>query len=74
MLAEMNMPPETDGAGVRLAELGVKVDPAVNNILLIDAILIGRFQEWLICSSINGSLGSSRMRDSGLAPVIRDHR
>ena len=57
MLAEMNMPPETDGAGVRLAELGVKVDPAVNNILLIDAILIGRFQEWLICSSINGSLG-----------------
>ena len=74
MLAEMNMPPETDAAGVRLAELGVKVDPVINNILLIDAILIGRFQKWHICSSINGSLGSSRMRGSRRAPVIRDHR
>lgn len=43
-------------------------------IRMIDAILIGRFQKWHICSSINGSLGSSRMRGSGPAPVFRDHQ
>lgn len=40
----------------------------------IDAVLIRRFQKWRTFSSRNGSLGPSRMQDSGPAPVFRDYR